>query len=75
MELLRRVNPFWLAAGGLLTWFGVDELIAFHLTKVPRWLGGPLAHAGAAVATLLGLIVLYTLAIEEKPEPGSERPL
>ena len=74
MELLRRVNLFWLAAGGLLTWFGVDELIAFHLTKVPRWLGGPLAHAGAVVATLFGLIVLYTLAIEEKPEPGSERP-
>ena len=72
MELLRRLNPFWLAAGGLLAWFGVDELIAFYLTKVPRWLGGPLALAGAVAATLAGLVVLYTLALEEKRAPGDE---
>jgi hypothetical protein len=70
MDLLRRINPFWLAAGLLLTWFGLDELIAFHVTRVPRWLGGPIVHFGEVVVTLAGLVVLYTLAIEEKREPG-----
>ena len=72
MELLRRVNFFWLGCGALLTWFGVDELIAFHMSRVPRWLGGPIAHVGVAVAALAGLVILYTLAIEEKREDGDE---
>ena len=44
--------------------FGADEIVAFRLARVPKWLGGPMMEAGAMVAVLVGLVVLGTLAIE-----------
>ena len=79
MRLLDRVNLFWLGAGGLLAFFGGDELVAFKLTREPRWLGGTPALIGAVVATLAGLAVMYGLGIREPiedvpatPEPANE---
>ena len=68
MAFLRRVNLFWLGAGGLLTFFGADEIVAFRLSRVPKWLGGPMMEAGALLAVLVGLVVLGTLAIEPAVE-------
>ena len=66
--MLRRINWFWTGAGALLTLFGTNELVAFHRTKVPRWLGGNLALAGEIVAVIVGITIIYTLGIEEEPE-------
>jgi len=75
MDLLRRVNPFWFGAGALLVWFAVDEIVAYHQARVTRWLGGPLSLAGMIVAALVGVIIVYTLGIEEPPEePVAEAP-
>ncbi|MCC6648746.1 MAG: hypothetical protein IT374_24675 [Polyangiaceae bacterium] len=73
MELLRRVNLFWLGAGLFLALFGANEVVAYYTMPVRRWLGGPLALVGEIAATLLGLWIVYTLGFEAPPEPEAPR--
>ena len=73
MRVLERLNLFWLGAGGLLAFFGADELVAFKLTREPRWLGGNAALAGDILATLTGIAIMYGLGIRE-PLEGTARP-
>jgi hypothetical protein len=61
----RRLDPFWLGAGGFLTLFGANELIAYATSPVPRWLGGPLVVVGECVAVVVGLAVMYGLGVRE----------
>jgi hypothetical protein len=61
----RRLDPFWLGAGGFLTLFGANELIAYGTSPVPRWLGGPLVVVGECVAVVVGLAVMYGLGVRE----------
>jgi hypothetical protein len=63
--LLRRLDLFWLGAGGFLTLFGANELIAYATSPVPRWLGGPLVVVAEALAVLIGLAVMYGLGVRE----------
>ena len=65
--VIGRVDVFWMGAGGFLTLFGANEVIAYATHPVPRWLGGPLALAGEIVAVVLGLAVMYGLGIREPP--------
>lgn len=69
MDLLRRVNLFWLGAGLFLALFGANEVVAYLTMPVPRWLGGPLVFWGEVAATLAGLWIVYTLGFEAPPEP------
>ena len=66
--VLGRIDVFWMGAGGFLTLFGTNEVIAYATHAVPRWLGGPLALAGEIVAIFVGLAVMYGLGIRE-PNP------
>ena len=63
-----RFNLFWLGAGGFLTLFCVNEIIAYRQAVVPMWLGGPLSVAGMVVGALLGLSVMAFLGIEPSAE-------
>ena len=71
-----RVDVFWMGAGGFLTLFGANEIVAYATHPVPRWLGGPLALAGEIVAVLVGLAVMYGLGLREPapPEPAPAAP-
>lgn len=69
--MVSRVNLFWFGAGLLLTVFGANEVVAYHLARVPRWLGGPLAYGGAWVAVALGVFVVWAYGFEE---PREEEP-
>jgi hypothetical protein len=74
MALLDRINVFWFGAGALLTTFGTNEIVAYQLSRVPRWLGGGWALGGAIFATLTGLAVIYGLGIREPIEEGDASP-
>lgn len=63
--VIGRVDVFWMGAGGFLTLFGANEIVAYATHPVPRWLGGPLVLAGEIVAVLIGLAVMYGLGIRE----------
>lgn len=65
---LGRIDLFWMGAGGFLTLFGANEIIAYASHPVPRWLGGPLALAGEIVAVSIGLSVMYGLGLREAVE-------
>jgi ABC-type antimicrobial peptide transport system permease subunit len=71
--MLRRVNLFWLAAGAVIFVFGANELAAFVLTRVPRWLGGTYSAFSGVIAMLVGALVAMLLGIrppvDESP-PG-----
>ncbi len=64
----RRLSPFWLGAGLLLALFGTNEIVAYHLSRVPRWLGGPLAYGGAWIAVAVGVFVIWAYGVEDPPE-------
>ncbi len=68
--VIGRVDVFWMGAGGFLTLFAVNEIVAYATHPVPRWLGGPLALGGEIVAVVVGLAVMYGLGIRE-PLVGS----
>lgn len=82
--VIGRVDVFWMGAGGFLTLFGANEIVAYATHPVPRWLGGPLALAGEILAVLIGLTVMYGLGIREplvapedeagSPSEGTEEP-
>jgi hypothetical protein len=69
MSFLRRVNVFWLGAGGFLTLFCADELISFFQSRVRMWLGGPALAVADVVGILVGLSILRFLAVEDAPVP------
>lgn len=63
--VIGRVDVFWMGAGGFLTLFAANEIVAYATHPVPRWLGGPLALAGEILAAVIGLAVMYGLGIRE----------
>lgn len=67
-----RLNFFWLGAGGFLTLFCVNEIIAYHTMRVTLWLGGPLSYAGMVVGAVLGVSVMSFLGVEEPPEESPD---
>lgn len=69
--MLGRVNLFWSGAGGFLTLFCTNEILAFHLSKTPKWLGGPLVYGGMIVGWILGISIVLFLGIEEPREPNA----
>jgi hypothetical protein len=74
--MLGRINIFWAGAGGFLALFCFNEIVAYHLSRTPKWLGGPLVYGAMVVGLLLGLSVMAFLGVEperEAPEttPGS----
>lgn len=71
--MLGRINPFWSGAGGFLTLFCFHEILAYHQSRTPKWLGGPLVYGGMVVGLLLGLSIFFFLGIEE-PREVSSRP-
>lgn len=68
MTMLQRLNFFWLGAGGFLTLFCANEIIAYHLSRTPKWLGGPMSYAGMVVGVVIGLSVAAFLGVEEPRE-------
>ncbi len=71
MSWLRKINVFWLGAGALLFLFNTNEIVAHHMVRVPRWLGGPVIYAGAVVGALLGVLVMAFLGVRPEVEPES----
>lgn len=74
MQLLRRLNIFWLGAGGFLSLFCANEIAAYHLSRTPKWLGGPMIYVAMCVGLALGLAVMAFLGIEEPHEAHVEGP-
>jgi hypothetical protein len=70
-SMLSRINVFWLGAGGFLALFCGNEIVAYHLSRTPRWLGGPMIYAACVVGLLAGLSVMAFLGIEEPREEAS----
>lgn len=70
--MLQRLNVFWLGAGGFLLLFCVNEIIAYHLSRAPKWLGGPLVYGGMVVGALLGLMIMAFLGVEEPREASPQ---
>jgi hypothetical protein len=68
MTILHRLNVFWLGAGGFLALFCANEIIAYHLSRTPKWLGGPMSYAGMVVGVVIGLSVAAFLGVEEPRE-------
>ncbi len=66
---MSRLDFFWLGAGGFLTLFGANEIIAYATHPVPRWMGGPLALVGEILAVLVGLAIMYGLGLREPLPP------
>lgn len=69
--MIGRLNLFWAGAGGFLALFCLNEIIAYHLSRTPRWLGGPLVYGAMVVGLLLGLSVMAFLGIEEPREASA----
>ncbi len=70
--MLGRFNLFWIGAGGFLTLFCVNEIIAYHQSLVPMWLGGTLSYVGMVIGAFLGLTVMAFLGVE--PVRGDSGP-
>lgn len=66
--MIGRLNLFWAGAGGFLALFCLNEIIAYHLSRTPKWLGGPLVYGAMVVGLVLGLSVVAFLGIEEPRE-------
>ena len=72
--MLRRINPFWAGAGLLLFIFGANELAAFLLVRVPRFLGGSYAAFSGLSTMVVGLLVGTLLGLRPPPEPPAVQP-
>ena len=70
--MLGRINLFWSGAGGFLTLFCFHEILAYHQSRTPKWLGGPLVYGGMVVGLLFGLSIVFFLGIEEPREASSK---
>jgi hypothetical protein len=66
--MIGRLNLFWAGAGGFLALFCLNEIIAYHLSRAPKWLGGPLIYGAMVVGLALGLSIVAFLGIEEPRE-------
>jgi hypothetical protein len=70
--MLGRLNLFWAGAGGFLALFCFNEILAYHLSRTPKWLGGPLVYGGMVVGLLFGLSIVAFLGIEAPREDPRE---
>ena len=72
MRFLRRLDLFWLGAGGFLLLFNVNEMISYATAKTPRWLGGPYSLVGISFGALVAVGIIFLLGV--KPEPEATEP-
>jgi hypothetical protein len=72
--MLGRLNLFWAGAGGFLSLFCLNEIVAYHLSRTPKWLGGPLVYGGMVVGLIFGLSVVAFLGIEQDVQGGDLTP-
>ena len=72
--MIGRLNLFWAGAGGFLALFCLNEIIAYHLSRTPKWLGGPLVYGAMVVGLALGLSIMAFLGFEE-PREASASPV
>lgn len=71
----RRVDFFWLGAGGLLTLYGTNEILAWRASHVRLWLGGNFSPAGGAIAVACGLLVIVALGLPRRLHPDDAKAL
>ncbi|MDW8250285.1 MAG: hypothetical protein RMJ98_13400 [Myxococcales bacterium] len=70
--MIGRLNLFWAGAGGFLSLFCLNEILAYHLSRTPKWLGGPLVYGAMVVGLVLGLSVMAFLGVEAPREAQEE---